>query len=90
MLIESDCRRSRRAKRFGHFVTSWSVARNLANFAKSLSEAAPRQGEHVIGRKGTTKPNFKLDADKFSGPARKEEACAGVRRPEKLAGQLES
>jgi hypothetical protein len=35
-------------------------------------------------------PNFKLDADKFQGPARKEEACAWVRRPLKFAGQLES
>jgi hypothetical protein len=32
--------------------------------------------------------NFKLDADKFQGPAREEEACAWVRRPLKFAGQL--
>jgi hypothetical protein len=33
--------------------------------------------------------NFELDTDKFQGPAKKDEACAWVRRPLKFAGQLE-
>lgn len=36
----------------------------------------------------SAQPNPSLDADKFQGPAREEEACAGVRRPLKFAGQL--